>query len=100
MTRIFRNKAEKEFHIKKWEQSSLSKQEYCKENKIPSQTFYNWLRKKGNNQESSVQSDFVKLTPVVSPSQAQSQIILPNGIEIRTSAAEVAGIVKNLINII
>jgi transposase len=74
------SKEEKEAYVKRWQETSLSKSQFCKQEGISLSTFYSWFPR-------SVKKSFlpIRITPnVTKPSQltATLKITLPSGLSI------------------
>lgn len=69
---VHRTKAERQGHIEAWQQSGLSKREYCKEHEINFMTFYSWFKKPRLENSKHAEQKFipVEVTAIGTPATA------------------------------
>ena len=90
--------SEKEAHIAKWQQSGLTRPQYCKQAKIPAANFYNWTR----SQRESVQASVVgfaevKISESIEIKTGHIEIIYPQGVVVRMPIGIEASFIRCLV---
>lgn len=80
--------------VSNWKVSGLSQQEFCKQHKVPYNTFQYWYRKYNLIHSMPLQSDFIEVKPALQLNPVE--IIFPSGVRIVLSSADLV-IIKALI---
>ena len=97
-----RNSERKMFSlIKKWQDSGLSKKEFCKQQDIATQNFHYWS-KKYKQTYSSLENEFIpiEVNPVQEITKDEIQIFYPNGVKLIFSEDLSFSKIRALINAI
>ncbi len=97
-----RNSERKMFSlIKKWQDSGLSKKEFCKQQDIATQTFHYWS-KKYKQAQSSLENGFIpiEVNQVQEIARDEIQIFYPNGVKLTFSEDLSFSKIRALINAI
>jgi hypothetical protein len=83
-----------------WRASGLGKLAFCKENKISGSALYQWLKLYDEGEKKSEDKDrgikFLKVEQEPKKEASQIEIILPNGVLLRTEVRSVAKLIEEL----
>jgi len=84
---------QRQAHIKVWQQSGLSRKQYCQKQNIGYSTFCKWIQ---NFQADKAQ--FIKLAQANNTTSSNLSIRLPNGIQIDLQSALTSSLLQLLQN--
>jgi hypothetical protein len=102
MTRDYRNPGKVFFIINEWEQSGITKADFCRSRKIPKSTFYYW-HKKYKEQKEDTPNPFIRVKikedTKPSPQACGMTISYPNGVRVTLDGQANIQYVRELINI-
>lgn len=82
--------------VERYYKSGLSIKAYCKKNKLSASTFQYWIHRYKKSEVIDEKPSFIAVE--TSPIAASLEIVFPNNVSIRVSAADLS-LVKALINI-
>ena len=73
-----------EAEVQKWRESTLTKKEFCQQQGIKESTFGYWIARSNEKRK----RGFLPLTDPASGSTSPIEIIYPNGIRVKVTAAD------------
>ena len=72
-----------EFEVKSWRESGLKKKEYCQQRGISESTFSYWITRINKSKGRA----FIPLLPAEGINDSAIEVIYPNGVRVKVSAA-------------
>lgn len=95
--------AQMHYHIKQWQQSGLTKKDYCIEHQLRYYQFKYWCKQLGyvkKRQPRKTSPDFISLHPVRPAGVTEVSVIeitYPNGVSLKISSPTPLNIIQSLI---